>query len=64
MKYVIIIIITFIIIIFFFKFFFFFFFRENVVAIFTCGAAWQFKGWKWSNPTELFSKSMLIKYEL
>lgn len=29
---------------------------ENVVAIFTCGAAWQFKGWKWSNPTELFSK--------
>jgi len=29
---------------------------EKVVAVFTCGAAWQFKGWKWQNPTELFSK--------
>jgi len=29
---------------------------NKVVAVFTCGASWQFKGWKWSNPTELFSK--------
>ncbi|ORX78511.1 CDC73-domain-containing protein [Anaeromyces robustus] len=29
---------------------------SKVVAVFTCGASWQFKGWKWSNPTELFSK--------
>jgi len=29
---------------------------ERVVAVFTCGATWQFKGWKWTNPTELFSK--------
>jgi len=29
---------------------------EKVVAVFTCGATWQFKGWKWTNPTELFSK--------
>ncbi|ORX55344.1 CDC73-domain-containing protein [Piromyces finnis] len=29
---------------------------DRVVAVFTCGATWQFKGWKWSNPTELFSK--------
>jgi len=29
---------------------------DKVVAVFTCGATWQFKGWKWSNPTELFSR--------
>jgi len=29
---------------------------DKVVAVFTCGATWQFKGWKWTNPTELFSK--------
>lgn len=29
---------------------------DKVVAVFTCGATWQFKNFKWSNPTELFSK--------
>jgi hypothetical protein len=29
---------------------------ERVVAIFTTGQSWQFKGWPIQNPTELFSK--------
>lgn len=28
---------------------------DSVVAVFCSGQAWQFKGWKWSNPAELFS---------
>lgn len=27
---------------------------SRVVAVFTTGQAWQFKNYKWSNPTELF----------
>ncbi|KAK5625392.1 hypothetical protein RRF57_001108 [Xylaria bambusicola] len=27
---------------------------NRVVAVFTTGQAWQFKNYKWSNPTELF----------
>jgi len=28
---------------------------NSVVAVFVLGAEWQFKGWKWSTPVELFS---------
>lgn len=27
---------------------------DRVVAVFVSGQAWQFKGWKWSNPVDLF----------
>jgi len=27
----------------------------RVVAVFAQGAAWQFKGWKWSTPVEIFT---------
>ena len=27
---------------------------DNVVACFVLGKAWQFKGWRWSSPQELF----------
>ncbi len=27
---------------------------ERVVAVFALGQQWQFKGWKWSEPVELF----------
>lgn len=27
---------------------------DRVVAVFTTGQAWQFRGYKWSNPVELF----------
>ena len=27
---------------------------EKVVAVFTTGQEWQFRGYKWSNPVELF----------
>lgn len=33
---------------------------NRVVAVFTTGQAWQFKGYKWSNPADLFSKVMGI----
>ena len=26
----------------------------RVLAVFTIGAAWQFKGWKWDTPVDLF----------
>jgi parafibromin len=32
---------------------------RRVVAVFTTGAAWQFKGWKYPNPTDLFAKGEL-----
>ncbi|KAK3827840.1 MAG: RNA pol II accessory factor, Cdc73 family-domain-containing protein [Benniella sp.] len=28
---------------------------ERVIAVFTAGAEWQFKRWKWSKPVELFA---------
>jgi hypothetical protein len=28
---------------------------ERVVAVISIGKDWQFKGWKWSTPVELFS---------
>ncbi|KAJ3269726.1 hypothetical protein HDV01_001068 [Terramyces sp. JEL0728] len=28
----------------------------RVVAVFTCGQEWQFKGWKWEKPVDIFSK--------
>lgn len=28
--------------------------RQRVVAVFAIGEAWQFKGWKWAEPVELF----------
>lgn len=30
---------------------------DRVVAVFVMGPAWQFKGWPWENPVEIFSKS-------
>ncbi|KAH0352476.1 CDC73-domain-containing protein, partial [Aureobasidium melanogenum] len=31
---------------------------NRVVAVFTTGQAWQFKGYKWSQPAELFSHAL------
>lgn len=31
----------------------------RVSAVFVHGPAWQFKGWKWDNPVELFENSIL-----
>jgi parafibromin len=31
---------------------------ERVVAVFVSGMAWQFKGWKWPNPVDLFKNVM------
>jgi len=28
----------------------------RVAAVFVHGPAWQFKGWKWENPVDLFQK--------
>lgn len=38
---------------------------ENVIAVFVQGESWQFKGWKWESPVELFShvKGYWLKYE-
>ncbi|KAF1819467.1 CDC73-domain-containing protein [Dissoconium aciculare CBS 342.82] len=33
---------------------------SRVVAVFTTGQTWQFKGYKWQNPAELFSHAMGI----
>ena len=32
----------------------------QVVAVFVSGQAWQFKGWKWSNPVDVFKHAMGI----
>jgi parafibromin len=32
----------------------------RVSAVFVHGPAWQFKGWKWDNPVELFENSTLL----
>lgn len=31
---------------------------SRVVAVFTTGQAWQFKGYKWQNPAELFAHAL------
>jgi parafibromin len=31
---------------------------SRVVAVFTTGQTWQFKSYKWANPTELFRNTM------
>ena len=31
---------------------------NRVVAVFTTGQAWQFKGYKWQNPAELFAHGL------
>ncbi|OCK82059.1 CDC73-domain-containing protein [Lepidopterella palustris CBS 459.81] len=31
---------------------------SRVVAVFTTGQTWQFKGYKWTNPTELFGHAL------
>lgn len=38
---------------------------ERVVAVFVHGAAWQFKGWRWDTPAELFGKvrGFYLRYE-
>ena len=33
---------------------------HRVVAVFVSGQTWQFKGWKWSSPVELFKNVMGI----
>ena len=30
---------------------------NRVVAVFAHGPAWQYKGWKWQNPVEIFSRA-------
>ncbi len=39
--------------------------RHRVVAVFTSGQAWQFKGWKYTNPTDLFAnaRGFYVKYD-
>lgn len=32
---------------------------KNVVAVFVSGQQWQFKGWKWEQPVDLFSNGNL-----
>jgi parafibromin len=38
---------------------------DRVVAVFAGGMSWQFTGWQWHNPVELFSKvrGYHVKYE-
>ena len=31
---------------------------HRVVAVFALGAAWQFKGWYWTTPTDIFTHGM------
>lgn len=33
---------------------------DRVVAVFVMGPAWQFKGYPWENPVEIFAKSMYL----
>lgn len=32
---------------------------DRVVAVFVMGPAWQFKGYPWENPVEIFAKGKL-----
>lgn len=31
---------------------------DRVVAVFAAGQAWQFRGWKWQEPVDLFHQSL------
>ena len=37
---------------------------DRVVAVFCNGQQWQFKGWKWEEPVEIFNnvKGFYLKY--
>lgn len=35
---------------------------ERVVAVFVMGPAWQFKGYPWENPVEIFAKGIFECY--
>lgn len=35
-------------------------FRRSVVGVIVSGQSWQFKGWKWKFPLEVFKKGMLV----
>lgn len=37
---------------------------SNVIAVFVSGHKWQFKGWKWNEPVDLFAKTkgFFLKY--
>jgi parafibromin len=32
---------------------------DRVVAVFATGQEWQFKGWKWERPVDIFSNGLL-----
>lgn len=34
--------------------------RDRIVAVFALGQEWQFKGWKWKHPVEIFNKGMFL----
>jgi len=38
---------------------------KRVVSVFAAGPAWQFKGWPWPSPTEVFSaiQGFYLKYD-
>ena len=36
------------------------FHRSRVVAVFVQGPAWQFKGWPYTSPVDIFSKSRVV----
>ena len=38
--------------------------RSRVVAVFVQGPAWQFKGWPYSSPVDIFSKSKCLLFML
>lgn len=38
--------------------------RSRVVAVFVQGPAWQFKGWPYSSPVDIFSKSKCMLFVL
>lgn len=35
---------------------------DRVVAVFVMGPAWQFKGYPWENPVEIFAKGKAQNY--
>lgn len=34
--------------------------RDRIVAVFALGQEWQFKGWKWKQPVEIFNSGKFI----
>ncbi len=37
---------------------------DRVVAIFVTGQKWQFRGWRWEEPVDIFSRSTLFNVYL